>query len=179
MRYKGDPSKEEKGLSRYERGIILEKAYQSLAKRYDFQKLFGFAFSLVPRFAAKRAAKKAFICSELTAWCYKEAKIDLIPRTPEETEAPADIAKSKKLDWIGSWNESTKVDDAKLDVRHSIQGEHHCLAKKIIKWIKPRTQKVYTKVIQQKREEITKHLEKEKLEIEELEKKILEKQKSA
>lgn len=142
------------GLTRDKRGIILEKAYQSLAKPYDYLLLVGFPF-IGPKSAARRAGDVAYICSELTAWCYKEAEIDLIPGLPEDIEAPADIAKSDKLDWIGAWNKSLKKEDAKLNVRHPIQGKHHWLAKLIIKIIKPLTLRTeYEKSIRLKQEKI-------------------------
>jgi len=179
MRYKGDPSKDEKGLSRDERGIILEKAYQSLAKPYAFLKLFRFVLYYGPRFIAKRAGKRAFICSELTAWCYKNADIDLIPGKPEDIEAPADIANSDKLEWIGAWNGSVKVKDAKLNLRYDeIQGQHHWFARIIIKWIKSWTQDAYKDAIQQRQKAIKQDLEQKKKEKEKREKEKLEKQKA-
>ena len=65
------------GLSREQRGIVLEKAYQSLAKPYAYLGLLGFPFGS-EKAAARRSANEAYICSEVTAWCYKEAGIDLI-----------------------------------------------------------------------------------------------------
>ncbi len=150
------------GLTREERGIVLEKAYQSLAKPYDYLLLVGFPF-IGPKSAARRAGDVAYICSELTAWCYKEAGIDLIPGLPEDIEAPANIANSDKLDWIGSWNKSHKKEDAKLNIRHPIQGKHHWLARIIIKLIKPFTlQAEYEKAIKLKQSKIKEDLKKEK-----------------
>jgi uncharacterized protein YycO len=155
MRLKGN-------LTREQRGIVLEKAYQSLAKPYDYLFIVGFPF-IGPKSAARRAGDVAYICSELTAWCYKEAGIDLIPGLPEDIEAPADIANSDKLDWIGAWNKSYKKEDAELNVRHTIQGKHHWLAKIIIKLIKPFTlQAEYDKARKMKQEKIREDLKRSK-----------------
>ncbi|MCG3215815.1 MAG: hypothetical protein KAS63_03830 [Candidatus Heimdallarchaeota archaeon] len=151
LRFKG-------GLPRDKRGIILEKAYQSLAKPYAFLKLLRFAFYYGPKSVARRAGKVAYICSELTAWCYKLADIDLIPELPEDIEAPADIAKSEVLEWIGAWKDAEEVKDAELNVRHRIQGKHHWLARIVIKLIRPSTIAEYESAIQQRQEGIRQNL---------------------
>jgi hypothetical protein len=92
----------EGGLSREQRGVVLEKAYQSLAKPYEYLGLIGFPFGS-EKAAARRSANQAYICSEVTAWCYKEAGFDLIKNRPEAIEAPADLAKSPVLEWLGAW----------------------------------------------------------------------------
>ena len=93
----------------------------------------------------------------------KTVGIDLIPGLPEEIEAPADIANSDKLDWIGSWNKSHKKEDAELNIRHPIQGKHHWLARIIIKLIKPFTlQAEYEKAVILKQTKIKEDLKREK-----------------
>ena len=150
------------GLTRHQRGIVLEKAYQSLAKPYDYLLLVGFPF-IGPKSAAQRAGKVAYICSELTAWCYKEAGIDLIPGLPEEIESPADIGKSDKLEFKGSWKKSEPQPDAKLNVRHELQGKNHWLARILFKLVKPLTlQTEYERAISMKQAEIKEDLEKKK-----------------
>ena len=146
------------GLTRHQRGIVLEKAYQSLAKPYDYLLLVGFPF-IGPKSAAERAGHVAYICSELTAWCYKEAGIDLIPGLPVEIDAPADIAKSDKLDFKGSWRKGEPQKDAKLNVRHKLQGKNHWLARILFKLVEPLTLKVeYEKAIVVKQAKIKEDL---------------------
>ena len=113
MRLKG-------GLSRENRGIILEKAYQSLAKPYEYFGLLVFPFG-TEKAAAERSANAAYFCSELVAWCYSEAKIDLIEGKPEAIEAPADLAHSDKLEWLGSWRNGQPFDEAKMHEFHKFQ----------------------------------------------------------
>lgn len=113
MRLKG-------GLSRETRGIVLEKAYQSLAKPYEYLGLIGFPFGS-EKAAARRSANQAYICSEVTAWCYKEAGIDLIDNKPEAIEAPVDLSKSPKLQWLGSWRNAEKYPAAVHNKFHPLQ----------------------------------------------------------
>jgi hypothetical protein len=90
-------------ITREERLIMEAKAAQALLKPYDYIHLFVFPF-LSERAAAKKAGNDAYICSELVAWIYKNADIDLIPSKPESAEAPADIAMSDSLDYIGTFD---------------------------------------------------------------------------
>ena len=108
------------GLSREQRGIVLEKAYQSLAKPYEYIGLIGFPFG-GENAAARRSANQAYICSEVTAWCYKEAGIDLIADKPEAIEAPADLAKSPKLQWLGAWRGAKPFPAAEHNKFHKLQ----------------------------------------------------------
>lgn len=110
----------EGGLSREQRGIVLEKAYQSLAKPYEYLGLIGFPFGS-EKAAARRSANQAYICSEVTAWCYKEAGIDLIKNRPEAIEAPADLAKSTKLQWLGAWRGAKPFPAAEHNKFHPTQ----------------------------------------------------------
>ena len=113
MRLKG-------GLSREQRGIVLEKAYQSLAKPYEYLGLIGFPFGS-EKAAARRSANQAYICSEVTAWCYKEAGIDLIKNKPEAIEAPADLAKSDQLQCLGAWRGGKPFATAEHNKLHRLQ----------------------------------------------------------
>jgi cell wall-associated NlpC family hydrolase len=89
-------------LSREKLGNILQRAYESLSKPYEYLGLIGFPFGS-EKAAARRSANEAYICSEVTAWCYQKAGIDLIENKPEAIEAPADLANSPKLQWLGAW----------------------------------------------------------------------------
>lgn len=113
MRVKG-------GLSREQRGIVLEKAYQSLAKPYEYLGLVGFPFGS-ENAAARRSANKAYICSEVVAWCYKEAGIDLVEGQPEAIESPADLSHSAQLEWLGAWRDGSISDEAQIHEFHSSQ----------------------------------------------------------
>jgi hypothetical protein len=108
------------GLPRQKRAIILEKAYQSLTKPYEYLGFLGFPFGS-EKAAARRSANKAYICSENVAWCYKEAGIDLIEGMPESAEAPADLAHCDKLEWLGSWKGGIPVGDAGIHQFHPDQ----------------------------------------------------------
>jgi hypothetical protein len=113
MRLKG-------GLPRETRAIVLEKAYQSLAKPYEYLGFLGFPFGS-EKAAARRSANEAYICSENVAWCYKKADIDLIEGKPESIEAPADIAQCDKLEWLGSWKNGRPVSDVEIHKFHRDQ----------------------------------------------------------
>jgi hypothetical protein len=108
------------GLSREQRAIVLEKAYQSLAKPYEYLGLLGFPFGS-EKAAARRSANQAYICSEVTAWCYKEAGIDLIQDRPEAIEAPADLARSPELEWLGAWKAGRPFPGAEHNKFHKLQ----------------------------------------------------------
>jgi len=98
------------GLSREQRMMIESKAYKSILAPYDYEHLVRFPF-LTSSAAAKYSGNKAFICSEHVAWCYHNAGIDLVADKPEAVEAPADIAKSDALEYIGTYINGTKVTD--------------------------------------------------------------------
>jgi len=118
-------------LTDQQRKIIVGKAYQSLAKPYEYFLLLSFPW-IKGKKAVKRAANEAYICSENTAWCYKEAGIDLVPNRVESIEAPADLGHSKKLSYVNSWYKGELVTDAKRNKIHPIQGEVGKFAKFII-----------------------------------------------
>jgi len=52
------------GLSEGQKGIVLERAYESLAKPYEYLGLIGFPFGSEAA-AAKRSANEAYICSPI------------------------------------------------------------------------------------------------------------------
>jgi hypothetical protein len=123
------------GLSDQQRRIVVGKAYQSLARPYDYFLLFNFPF-FTPKMAGRRAANNAFICSENVAWCYHEAGIDLAGKgTPIAMEAPADIASSKLLDWLGFYDHARRIPDGARNERHRLQGKPNWLSRLIIKLI--------------------------------------------
>lgn len=98
------------GLSRDQRLIIESKAYKTILMPYDYEHLVRFPF-LSKKAIAKYAGNKAFICSEHVAWCYDNAGIDLVEGRPETIEAPGDIGRSDKLEYVGTYVEGKKVDN--------------------------------------------------------------------
>ena len=108
------------GLTRQQRGIVMESAYRSLAKPYEYLGLIGFPFG-GEKAAVRRSSNEAYICSEVVAWCYKEAGIDLVEDRPEAIEAPADIAHSDLLQWLGSWREGRPFPEGEIHKFHSSQ----------------------------------------------------------
>jgi hypothetical protein len=122
------------GLTEQQVDIIVGKAYQSLAKPYEYFLLLGFPF-WGENAAIKRSANKAYICSENAAWCYKQGGIDLISNKPEAIEAPADLGHSKKLDWLGSWIDGQPFDEAERNKIHSLQGKTGKFARWLIEHV--------------------------------------------
>jgi hypothetical protein len=121
------------GLGAEQRRIIVGKAFQSLARPYDYFLLFGFPF-FTSAMAARRAANAAFICSENVAWCYAEAGLDLSGRgAPTAMEAPADIGCSRLLEWEGFWDRARPVADAQRNEWHARQGRPNILARIVIR----------------------------------------------
>jgi hypothetical protein len=113
---------------------VIEKAFQSLAKPYDYFLLFAFPF-FTDKMATGRATNGAFICSENVAWCYHEAGIDLTGKgTPTAMEAPADIAASKKLNWLGFYDHTNKVSDGVRNEWHKLQGKPNWFSRLLI-WL--------------------------------------------
>ena len=108
------------GLTRQQRGIVMESAYRSLAKPYEYLGLIGFPFG-GEKAAVRRSSNEAYICSEVVAWCYKEAGIDLVEDRPEAIEAPADIAHSDLLGWLGSWRKGRPFPESEIHKFHSSQ----------------------------------------------------------
>jgi uncharacterized protein YycO len=104
------------GLTREKRLIIQSKALQSVMRPYDYKNLMTFPF-ISEKDAIECAGNQAYICSELVSWTYKNAGIDLIANRLESLEAPADIARSSILDYIGTFEEGKKVDK---DVRNEL-----------------------------------------------------------
>lgn len=99
-------------LTREQRLIIQAKAQQSLLHPYGFANLILFPFA-GKRLIARWTKNNAYICSEVTAWVYKEAGIDLVPGKLEAIEAPADLARSKELSYKGTFHLPTgnKISD--------------------------------------------------------------------
>lgn len=95
------------GLTREQRLIIEAKSYKTLLRPYDYINLVSFPF-MSDKKAAKYSGNKAYICSEHVSWAYKNAGIDLIANRPEAIEAPADIAKSDALEYIGTYEDGNK-----------------------------------------------------------------------
>jgi cell wall-associated NlpC family hydrolase len=102
-----------KGLSDEQRTQLVGMAYRQLAKPYEYIELFAFPY-LSRKAAIKRAANKAFICSELVAWCYTE--IGLNPndnKNPTSIQAPADFGFSDNFNWLGCYSQGQKVEGVK------------------------------------------------------------------
>ena len=96
-----------KQLTREQRLIMFAKAAQSVLEPYDYIDLTMFPF-INKELAAKLSGNHAFICSELVAWIYKEAGIDLVGGKPEAIEAPADLGYSDLLEYIGTFVDGKK-----------------------------------------------------------------------
>jgi len=133
LRFKG-------GLSEEQADIITLNCYKQVGKPYDY-----LATLLMP-FASRKAilrrsANEAWMCSELTAWCYRRANIDLVPHFEKVANiSPMDIACSGELEYIGSWYEGQRVADGQLHVRNSYQKEPGAISKFITnRIIKPRS----------------------------------------
>jgi hypothetical protein len=121
------------GLPEAQRRIVVGKAYQSLARPYDYFLLLGFPF-FTRSMAARRAANGAYICSENVAWCYAEAGIDLSGKgDPVELEAPADLGCSRKLAWLGFWDRGRSVTDARRSEWHPLQGRPNLVSRLLIR----------------------------------------------
>jgi hypothetical protein len=122
------------GLTAEQRRVVVDKAFQSLARPYDYFLLFTFPF-LTRAMAARRAANGAFICSENVAWCYAEAGVDLSGKgDPTTLEAPADLGRSGRLEWLGFWNGAAPVPDGKPNERHPLQGRPNVISQLVI-WL--------------------------------------------
>jgi hypothetical protein len=130
------------GLSNDQRRVIIGKAYQSLAKPYEYLLLLGFPF-ISRKAAIQRAANQAFVCSEIVAWCYGEAGLKVCENMkPTSVRAPADFGLSKNFEWIGFYHNAEKVLDGERNVWHMIQGKRNCFARFVIEFlINPLTKK--------------------------------------
>ncbi len=122
------------GLSDLQKKKILVSAFRSLSKSYAYAALILFPF-INKKKALRKSADEAFICSEQVAFNYKEAGIDLVEGRPEAIESPADLVHSDKIEFVGSWKNGVKVEDAKPSKRHPSQKDNHKFAKWIIKRI--------------------------------------------
>lgn len=116
------------GLSREQRLIIQAKLMQALLLPYDYLNLFGFPF-MKNRSAVKRAGNDAYICSELTAWAYKNAGIDIVKGKPESIEAPCDVALSDVIDYIGTYVRGKKLEG---DHRNKFLDEEYSVLSKLV-----------------------------------------------
>jgi cell wall-associated NlpC family hydrolase len=116
--------------------VLIENAYESIGKPYDFLRLFGFPYRAW-KSAAETGRTKAFICSEHTAWSFSQAGIELVSSEadPGSILAPADIAHSDKLDWVGSWDEGRKVEEAVANRASDRRGESSRIARIVIRMI--------------------------------------------
>jgi hypothetical protein len=123
------------GLSKEQQDVIAGKAYRSLAKPYEYLGLFGFPFGSL-KAAARRSANQAYICSEIVAWCYKQAGIALVGDRPESIAAPEDLARAGDLQWLGAWRGSAPFPSARHRTFHPLQlNKRAGFAKWIVKHI--------------------------------------------
>ena len=122
------------GLTAAQKEQIVASARTTLGQAYDYVSLFEFPFLRSRQGSEQRGA---FICSELTAWSYRAVGIELTPAwaNPGMVLAPADIAHSEKLVWLGSWNHGERVPDAHLNETHHLQEDPSNLARAIIRII--------------------------------------------
>ncbi len=130
------------GLTDEERDRIVFYAYKQVGKPYDY-----FATLLMPFASQKglvrRSANEAWMCSELTAWCYRRASIDLVPNFELGAAiAPMDIACADELEYVGSWHKGEAVAGGKLNVRNRFQKREGRLSRWISeRLVKPRSSK--------------------------------------
>lgn len=115
-------------MTREERLIIQAKAYQAIHQPYDYTNLIFFPF-MGAKAAAQKAGNDAYMCSELTAWAYNNAGIDLIKGKPESIEAPCDIGRSAILNYVGTFMGGKKISG---DFRNQFIGEEYSFAAKMI-----------------------------------------------
>ena len=119
-------------LSVNEVGQVLAAAHATLASPYEFELLFGFPF-LTPAAAVRRSANRAYICSEHVAWAYRKAGVNLVSKQrPLAAIAPADLAQSSKLCYVASFHRGARVADARLNVRHRLQGRPNVLGMALV-----------------------------------------------
>jgi hypothetical protein len=116
------------GLTREQRLIIEAKAYQSLLLPYDYASLFFFPF-IRPKSVARRAGNEAYMCSEITAWCYENAGIDLIKDSPAAIEAPGDLGRSDMVEYVGTFWRGQKLDG---NYANEFLDEDHSLFSKLV-----------------------------------------------
>lgn len=85
-------------LTEHQRSTIVGKAVACVGLPYDWQAILGFVIRV---WKAKWStgsddhADDKLICSELVAWCYREAGIDLGQGT-----APGDVSPGDLADWL-------------------------------------------------------------------------------
>lgn len=94
-----------------EQGLAIQaKAMQSIATPYDYENLFKFKFA-TSKEIAQFAGNQAYICSELVAWVFSEAGINLIKDKPTSITSPADLAKSTVIEYVGTYEKGKKLSD--------------------------------------------------------------------
>ena len=116
-------------LSEEDTESIILHCYKQVGKPYDY-----LATTLMPfasrKAIARRSANEAWMCSELTAWCYRRVGTDLVPYFEQAAAiSPMDIACSDKLEYIGSWYKGEKIPDGKLHKKNAFQKEPGLLSK--------------------------------------------------
>lgn len=138
------------GLTPQQLEKILSFLENNLGERYSIMQMFGFPF-IFPRLAIWLTKHNAHNCSELTSLAYHSAGIDLVYNWEESVEAPADIARSKKVEFIGSWCNALPVDDAQPNYIHPCQGVPKLFPRilmKIVAFISPKDE-IYKKIAEQ------------------------------
>lgn len=110
-----------KNENRDKQNRILGAATSKLGAPYELSLLSMFPSLSRPQ-AAMRAVNRAIICSELVSFAFKEGNLGLVAGDrPVSMHAPADIARSKHLCFVGSFHGDKRVDDAKRHEVHPTQ----------------------------------------------------------
>lgn len=88
--------------------IITEESLSHLGERYEVSLLLMFPWVyLFPKLAKRKAANRAYICSELVDIAYSKALLDIRDDISLPLVSPADISTSSKLRFIGSFYHGT------------------------------------------------------------------------
>jgi uncharacterized protein YycO len=125
-----------RGLTEEEADTIGLYCYKQVGKPYDYLATLLMPFAS-PKKLAKRSVNEAWMCSELTAWCYRRIGIDLVPGFEEVSAiAPVDIISSDQLEYLGSWHKGKPVPDGALHKRNRFQKEpgmlSYCIVRSIV-----------------------------------------------
>lgn len=114
------------GLNEEQLLKIMSFLEKTVAYPYDYVNL-GFFYLIKRSNACRFAGNSAYICSELVSLAYKQASIDLISEKQESIEAPADIARSDLLEYIGTYENGDLIHKDKrnefLDFTRNFIGE--------------------------------------------------------
>lgn len=107
-------------------------ARKQIEKPYDIGSLVRFPFT--PRRSVRKAAQRAFICSELVVHVYHAVDLNLKTDCSAERCAPANLARSRSLVWKGAFRGGKRVPCAVRGIRHPLQDKRHWLGR-LVGWL--------------------------------------------